>query len=204
MRCTGGDSVWRVADQMWVVRHGATQWSVAGRHTGTTDLPLTEQGRQQAETIRPVLGRARFARVLSSPLQRARETARLCGFDHPAIDADLAEWDYGTYEGRTTADIRGERPGWSLWHDGCPDGESAADVGRRCDAVLSRLRDVDGVVLVVAHGHLLRVLAARWLALAPEQGALLALETATIGVLGHEREQAVVRRWNWTPEPPTT
>lgn len=145
-----------------------------------------------------------FERVLTSPLIRARETAALAGFPAAAPDADLQEWDYGDYDGRTTADIRSERPGWTLWRDGCPNGETAADVGARVDAVVRRLRDSAsandpaGDVLVFAHGHLLRVLAARWVGLSPEAGALLALDTASLSVLGWEREQAVVASWNRT------
>jgi probable phosphoglycerate mutase len=186
--------------QLWVVRHGETPWSAGGKHTGRTDVPLSDNGRTQAARLAPMLARHPFALVLTSPLQRAEETSRLAGFDQANVDADLQEWDYGSYDGRTTADIRAERPGWSLWRDGCPDGESAADVGARADRVVARARDATGDVVAFAHGHLLRVLAARWIGLAPAAGALLALETATVSVLGWERDQAVVQRWNLSPQ----
>jgi broad specificity phosphatase PhoE len=180
-----------------LVRHGETEWSRDGRHTGRTDIPLTDAGRAQAGQLREALSEWRFARVLSSPLQRALETCRLAGLgDTVETTADLVEWDYGEYEGITTPQIRESRPGWSLWRDGCPDGEDAAAVGRRVDRVIGAVDDSDGDVALFAHGHVLRVLAARWIALGPEGGALLALTTATIAALAHERETRVVRRWN--------
>jgi broad specificity phosphatase PhoE len=182
---------------VWLVRHGETEWSAAGRHTGRTDLPLTDHGRADAMAVGQRLAGRSFALVLTSPLLRARETCRLAGFDAAAVvDDDLREWDYGDYEGETTAAIRARRPGWTVWRDGAPGGETAADVGRRCDAVIARVRAVDDDVLVIAHGHLLRTLAARWCGLAPENGAVIALHTATLSVLGWEREQPVVQRWN--------
>ena len=178
-----------------LVRHGETEWSRDGRHTGRTDLPLTENGRRQAELLRGALAEWGFAQVLSSPLQRALETCRLAGLgDSAQTTDDLREWDYGEYEGITTAQIRESRPDWYLWRDGCPGGEQAADVGRRVDRVIASLGEGD--VALFAHGHLLRVLAARWIGLEPEAGALLALGTGTLSVLGYERETRVVTRWN--------
>jgi broad specificity phosphatase PhoE len=180
-----------------LVRHGETEWSKDGRHTGNTDLPLTEEGAEKAKLLAQALAGRRFALVLTSPLQRARETARLAGLGNAAeVTPDLREWDYGEYEGRKTVDIRADRPGWSLWSDGVPGGESAADVGRRADRVLARLAGTDGDVAVFAHGHILRVLTARWLGLPPQDGRLFALATGTISVLGHERETPVIVRWN--------
>ena len=178
-----------------LVRHGETEWSRDGRHTGRTDLPLTENGRRQAELLRGALAEWGFAQVLSSPLQRALETCRLAGLgDSAQTTDDLREWDYGEYEGITTAQIRESRPDWYLWRDGCPGGEQAADVGRRVDRVIASLGEGD--VALFAHGHVLRVLAARWIGLEPEAGALLALGTGTLSVLGYERETRVVKRWN--------
>jgi probable phosphoglycerate mutase len=182
--------------QLWLVRHGETEWSAGGRHTGRTDVPLDDAGREQARALRPLLAEHRFALVLSSPLQRATATCALAGIDGCDLDDDLAEWDYGEFEGITTDEIRTAHPGWSLWRDGCPSGESPRDVGMRADRVVARARAVDGDVLAFSHGHLSRVLAARWVGLEPQAGALLALDTATVSVLGWEREQPVVRRWN--------
>jgi broad specificity phosphatase PhoE len=183
-----------------LVRHGETEWSRAGKHTGRTDVPLTDTGREQASALAAALRGRDYALVLTSPLSRASETCRLAGFGDLARErADLREWDYGAYEGRTTAEIREERPDWSLWRDGVPNGETEADVGARADRVIAELRAAAGDAVVFAHGHLLRVLAARWLGLDPSAGRLLALDTATISVLGYERETAVVRRWNVEP-----
>jgi probable phosphoglycerate mutase len=180
-----------------LARHGETEWSKDGRHTGRTDIPLTENGRREALLLRDALKEWSFERVLSSPLQRALETCRLAGFgDRAQTTDDLLEWDYGEYEGITTPQIRESRPDWNLWRDGCPGGETAADVGRRVDRVLAELEGVEGDVAVFAHGHVLRVMAARWVSLPPESGALLALNTGTVSVLGYERETRVVRRWN--------
>jgi broad specificity phosphatase PhoE len=180
-----------------LARHGETEWSRDGRHTGRTDIPLTENGRRQATLLRDALSEWSFARVLSSPLSRALETCRLAGLgDAAQTSDDLLEWDYGEYEGITTPQIRESRPDWYLWRDGCPGGEQAADVGRRVDRVIAEVEGSDGNVALFAHGHVLRVLAARWLGLGPEAGALLALDTATLSVLGYERETRVLRRWN--------
>jgi broad specificity phosphatase PhoE len=178
-----------------LVRHGETEWSRDGRHTGRTDVPLTERGEEQARAVGRALRGRSFALVLSSPLQRAVETARLAGFS-PDVREDLAEWDYGSYEGRTTPEIRDEMPGWTIWGYGAPGGESVEQVGVRTDRVLAELRPLDGDVLLFAHGHLLRVLTARWLELPPADGRLFALESGTIGTLGYEREQAVIDSWN--------
>jgi broad specificity phosphatase PhoE len=183
--------------QIVLARHGETEWSRDLRHTGRTDVPLTDAGRRQAGLLREALAGSSFARVLSSPLQRALETCRLAGFgDRVETSADLAEWDYGDYEGITTPEIRAARPGWYLWRDGCPGGETVSDVGRRADRVIAALAELDGNAVLFAHGHVLRVLAARWVGLGPEEGALLALDTGTLSVLGYERETRVLRRWN--------
>ena len=182
--------------QLWLVRHGETEWSASGRHTSRTDLDLTDAGVEAARSVADKLRGTSFARVLSSPLLRARRTAELAGAGSPELVEDLHEWDYGDDEGLTTAQIRESRPGWTVWGDGCPGGESATDVGARADRVIALVRGVDGDVAVFAHGHFLRVLGARWCGLEPEAGAVLALDTATLCRLGWEREQAVVRMWN--------
>jgi probable phosphoglycerate mutase len=180
-----------------LARHGETEWSRDRRHTGRTDIPLTENGRRQAAILRDAFAGRTFERVLSSPLSRALETCREAGLgDQAELAGDLCEWDYGEYEGITTAEIRERRPGWNLWRDGCPGGESAKDVGRRVDRVLDSLADLDGDAAVFAHGHVLRVLTARWLGLGPEQGALFKLDTGTLSALGYERETRVITRWN--------
>ena len=180
-----------------LIRHGETEWSRDGRHTGRTDVPLTDAGRRQAELVGEWLEGRALVRVLTSPLGRALETCRLAGFgDRAEPREELLEWDYGEYEGLTTPEIRERRPDWYLWRDGCPGGESAADVGRRVDALVAELREADADAAVFAHGHVLRVLTARWLGLGPEKGALFALATATLSVLGWERETAVIRVWN--------
>jgi probable phosphoglycerate mutase len=185
-----------------LVRHGETEWTISGQHTSRTDVPLTDAGREHARRIGQRLAGRRFAFVLSSPMQRALETCRLAGFgDVATTDDDVKEWDYGDYEGRTTADIRKQQPDWSLWHDGVPNGETAAQVGERADRVIACLRAIDGTSIVFSHGHFLRVLAARWVELAPTDGARFALEPASLSVLGWERETPVLTRWNDTPNP---
>jgi broad specificity phosphatase PhoE len=182
---------------LWLVRHGETEWARLGRHTGRTDVPLTETGREQARTLGRRLGRHAFGLVLTSPLARATETAALAGFGNAAIvDADLREWDYGALEGRLTADIRVDYPDWSIWSGPWPEGETVEQVGARAERVIARARTVDGDVLIFAHGHLLRVLAARWLGLPATSGALFALGTASVSILGWERENTVVETWN--------
>jgi broad specificity phosphatase PhoE len=181
------------------VRHGATEWSVSGRHTGRTDLPLLPQGEDEARRIAPLLAGRPFAAVLVSPLQRARRTCELAGFaDHPGlvVDGDLAEWDYGELEGLTTPEIRERWPGWTIWDGPVPGGETAAQVAARADRVVARMREADGDVLAFSHGHLLRVLAARWCGADPGMGRLLPLATGTLGTLGWEHEWGAIRTWN--------
>jgi broad specificity phosphatase PhoE len=187
------------AGEAVLVRHAETEWSLSGRHTGRTDLPLTEHGREAAGALRERLGAWHFALMLVSPARRARETCELCGLGAEAqVRDDLHEWDYGAYEGLTTAEIKERRPDWVLWRDGCPGGESPADVGARADRVVAEIAASEGGVAVFSHGHMLRVLGARWIALAPEGGSRLGLSTAAICVLGHERDTAVIARWNDT------
>ena len=182
---------------MVLVRHGETEWSRAGKHTGRTDVSLTEAGRLQAQLVGAALENWQFAAVWTSPLSRAWETCRRAGFGDVAVPTDeLMEWDYGEYEGRTTSEIRRERPGWTLWRDGVLGGETAEEVGARVDLLLAEVSSVTGDVLLFAHGHVLRVLAARWLGLEPAGGRLFALDPATLSVLGYERETRVIRRWN--------
>ena len=181
------------------MRHGQTAWSAAGRHTGRTDLPLDDAGRAQALALRPTLQPQDFAKVLTSPLQRASETCGIAGYaDAAQPDDDLQEWDYGAYEGRTTKEILADRPGWNVFRDGCPQGEMAADVGARADRIIKQLREAGGSILIFSSAHFLRVLAARWLGLPPEGGALFVLDTASISVLGYEHDlsEPVVRKWN--------
>jgi broad specificity phosphatase PhoE len=185
-----------MADEVWLLRHAETEWSRTGRHTGRTDIPLTDAGRDVARALRKRLEGNEFALVLCSPLGRARETAQLAGLECSALRDDLMEWDYGEYEGLTTPQIRESRPDWWLWRDGCPGGESPADVGVRTDRVIAEIGETDGAVALVAHGHVLRVLGARWVQEPPSFGARLFLATGTISVLGFERETRVVRVWN--------
>jgi probable phosphoglycerate mutase len=182
--------------EITLVRHGATAWSKTGQHTGRTDIPLERDGREEAVELGERLAGDSFDVVLTSPLIRALETAELAGYGGVAVEnSDLREWDYGEYEGCTTADIRRERPGWSLFDDGCPGGESAPDVGKRADSVLASLAGYERVLLF-AHGHILRVLAARWLELPPDEGRRLRLDPATLSRLGWEHETAVLLAWN--------
>ena len=179
------------------IRHGETEWSLNGRHTGTTDIPLTANGRRLAEHLRwALMGRA-FALVLVSPLQRARETCELSGVGVTAvIEPDLVEWNYGKYEGLTPRQIHQQAPGWLIFRDGCPDGETPEQVGARVDRVIARTRVVDGDVALFAHGHVLRVLVARWLGLAAGAGQHFLLDTGTLSVLGHYRTTPAVKTWN--------
>ena len=181
-----------------LVRHGETEWSRAHRHTSSTDLALTPTGDRQARALAPALAGRPFAAVLSSPRQRATRTAELAGLTVTAVDHDLAEWNYGQYEGLTTDEIRRTRPDWLLWTDGCPDGESPAQIGARIDRVLARVRPLltGADVALVGHGHALRVVAARWIGLPPSDGRLLRLDTATLSTLGFEHEREVILRWN--------
>ena len=180
-----------------LVRHGETAWSVTGQHTGITDLPLTENGERVARLLAPVLAGRSFALVLTSPLQRARRTCALAGLSGSAVvDDDLVEWNYGRYEGLTPKQIRARTPGWMIFTDGCPDGESPAQIGARADRVIARVRTVDGVVALFAHGHIFRVLVARWLGLPVAAGAHFLLDTATLCVLSYYRGIPAVKRWN--------
>lgn len=180
-----------------LVRHGHTDWSESGRHTGWTDVPLNDAGRRQARLLAARLSGMAFALVLSSPLSRALETCRAAGLGAAAeIDPDLREWDYGEVEGRTTDEIRASRPGWTVWEGPVPGGESLGDVGRRVDRVIERALAVDGDVAIFGHGHGLRILTARWLGLEPAAGALFELSTATISRVGWERERRVIELWN--------
>lgn len=183
-----------------LVRHGETAWSLSGQHTGVTDIPLTENGRQMALRVREALRGRRFSAVLTSPLARARETCWLAGFAAAAVARDdLMEWNYGEYEGLTSAEIHARRPDWSLWRDGCPGGETAAQVGARADRVIAEVSAADGPVLVFAHGHLLRVFAARWVGLSPEHGCILTLSTGALSTIGYERAQRAILHWNHEP-----
>jgi broad specificity phosphatase PhoE len=186
-----------MADRLFIVRHGETEWSRSGQHTSHTDLPLTRHGVEQGEVVSGKLSGEAFEMVLCSPLARARETCRLAGFADAAEPCeDLHEWDYGDYEGLTTPQIRQRRPDWWLWRDGCPNGESPEETGDRLDRVLERFAAVEGDVLAFAHGHSLRVLTARWLGLPVATGAHFKLAAAAIGVLGHERATPTIDRWS--------
>jgi broad specificity phosphatase PhoE len=190
--------------ELWLIRHGETEWSADGRHTSRTDLPLTERGRERAAVLGKYLAGTKFAAVFESPMLRARETCAIAGFGNVAVvDDGLKEWDYGVYEGRTTDDIQKEIPGWSVWKDPIIGGETVEQVGARADGVIARAlgavaRDTDAVanVALFAHAHILRILAARWVGLAAVGGELFALETGSVSVLGWERETRVIERWN--------
>jgi broad specificity phosphatase PhoE len=183
------------AVELWLLRHAETEWSRSGRHTGRSDIPLTDAGRDRARELRARIEDRTFALVLASPLSRARETAELAGL-RPQLRDDLLEFDYGAYEGITTAEIREERPGWNLWRDGSPGGETADDVGARVDRVIDEAAQAGGDVAIVAHGHVLRALAARWVGQPAAFGGELMLDTGSVSVLGCEREVRVIRRWN--------
>ena len=183
--------------QIWLFRHGDTEWSRSGQHTGRTDLPLTAAGRRRAQAIGRRLSGRPFALVLSSPLARALETCRLAGYgDLAELTPDLMEWDYGAYEGRRTVDIQQERPGWLLWRDGVPEGETVEQVGARAHKVIETAEAADGDVALFAHAHVLRVLSACWLGLPPDAGRLFVLGTAAVSVLGYERDTCVIVKWN--------
>lgn len=182
--------------QLWLVRHGETEWSRDGRHTSTTDLPLTASGEAGARSLASTLTSVDFAQVLTSPRRRARRTAELAGFADALLDDDLAEWNYGAYEGLTTPEIQQNVPGWTVWTHPCPEGETAFDVATRLDRVIARVRQANGKTLVFAHGHSLRALAARWLELDVSHGRLFILDTSTVSILGMDRGSQVVRRWN--------
>ena len=183
--------------KVYLLRHGETEWSLNGRHTGVTDVPLTENGRMIARLLQPILGKEKFALVLTSPLQRARETCELAGLAPLAkIDRDLMEWNYGGYEGLTTEQIRQTKPDWSVFRDGCPGGESPLQIGARADRVVAKVRAADGNVALFAHGHILRVIAARWINLSASHGEHFLLDTATLNVLGYYREAPAFKIWN--------
>lgn len=189
----------------YLLRHGETEWSKSGQHTGRTDIPLTTNGRERAALVAPMLARVTFSLVLCSTLSRARDTAELAGLRPDDFTDDLLEWDYGIYEGRTTTDIRAEKqnPDWVIWDDPIPGGETPADVSARCRRVLDRCAPViaeGGNVALVAHGHLLRIFTATYLGLDPADGRMFALDAGGISVLGHERVQPVIAGWNITPD----
>ena len=186
-----------MSGELWLIRHGETEWSRSGAHTGRSDLPLTEAGREEARAIAGCLGGHRFALVLTSPLQRARETCELAGYGSAAqSEPNLAEWNYGEYEGLTTSQIKTKNPSWSLWDDGVPNGETIEQVAARAEAVIERATQVNGDVALFAHGHILRILTARWLGLPARDARLFALGTASLSSLGYERETRVITRWN--------
>lgn len=183
--------------QIYLVRHGETEWSLSGQHTGITDIPLTEKGRSTAKQFQPLAAKMNFALVLTSPLERARTTCELVGLGKQAkIDRDLIEWNYGEYEGLTTKQIHVKSPEWMLFRDGCPGGESPEQICARVDRVIAKVRAVDGDVAIFAHGHILRVLAVRWLGFPVTAGCHFILDTATISVLSYYRGFPAVKRWN--------
>ena len=186
-----------MATEIWLIRHGETEWSKSGAHTGRTDIPLTDEGRRRARELRGALAGHRFSVVLVSPMQRARETCALAGFgDVAQIDPNLCEWNYGDYEGKSTAQIRQQRPNWNLWKDGVVNGETVEQVGARAQAVIARVKPVEGEVALFAHGHILRILTACWLGLRPDAGRLFALDTGSMSTLGFERDTQVISKWN--------
>ena len=190
----------RQSRKIWLIRHGETEWTKSGQHTGRTEIPLTEHGRQRAQAVGRMLRDQSFSLVLISPRQRAQDTARLAGLDAGAqIDDNLHEWDYGIYEGRTTADIQKEVPNWSIWDSPILEGETGDQVAHRADRVIERALKADGAVALFAHGHILRVLAARWIGLDFKGGRLLALDTGSVSILGYEHSTQVISQWNFVP-----
>jgi broad specificity phosphatase PhoE len=185
--------------ELWLIRHGETEWTLSGAHTSRTDLPLTTAGEQCATKLKSLLSGKQFALVLSSPMQRAINTAKLAGFE-PKIDKNLCEWDYGDYEGLTTPEIQRDAPGWSVWTSPSPGGESAEQVQARAEKVIERAIAVGGDVALFGHGHFSRVLGATWLGLEPQRGRSFALSTGTVSVLGYERDTRVIKLWNREPE----
>ena len=182
-----------VLSHLYLMRHGETAWSLSGQHTGRTDIPLTERGEQDARKLADRLRTLKFSRVFTSPLKRARLTCELAGLGELAeIEPDLVEWDYGDYEGQRTADIRAARPGWNVFRDGCPGGESPAQVSERADRLIARLRTLEGNIAIFSHGHFGRVLAARWIGLEIRQAQNLLLSTASVSILGYEHNLAEV------------
>jgi broad specificity phosphatase PhoE len=191
------------ASNLWLIRHGETEWSRSGAHTGRSDIPLTAAGQARAAAIGSYLGGKQFALVFTSPLQRARETCRLAGYGGTAqLEPNLMEWDYGSFEGRTSEDIRKNMPGWNIWINGVQAGETVEQVGSRARLVIDRAASAGGDVALFAHGHILRILTACWLGLPPAAGQLFAFDTACLSVLGYERETRVIQRWNQSPDGP--
>jgi len=183
--------------RVFLIRHGETEWSLSGQHTGMTDIPLTENGRTMPRLLAPILAKVTFARIFTSPLKRARETCELAGLGERAeIDHDLVEWNYGDYEGLTTKEIHAKTPGWMLFRDGCPGGDGPEDVARRVDSVIGRVRAVEGDVALFAHGHVFRVFVARWIGLQATAGCHFVLDTATVSVLSYYRDVPAIKRWN--------
>ena len=183
--------------RVFLIRHGETEWSLSGQHTGMTDIPLTENGRTMPRLLAPILAKVTFARIFTSPLKRARETCELAGLGERAeIDHDLVEWNYGDYEGLTTKEIHAKTPDWMLFRDGCPGGDGPEDVARRVDSVIGRVRAVEGDVALFAHGHVFRVFVARWIGLQATAGCHFVLDTATVGVLSYYRDLPAIKRWN--------
>src|SRR5437588_7217200 len=188
----------KILPVVYLARHGETAWSLSGQHTGLTELPLTERGERNARNLGPRLAGLTFAKVLTSPLQRATRTCELAGFAAAAeVDRDLVEWNYGEYEGLRTSEIREKRPDWRLFRDGCPGGESPHQVGARADQVISRVRAIEGSVLIFSSGHFLRMLAARWLGFEPITGGLFMLKTASLSILGYEHKLSEPVVWSW-------
>ena len=183
--------------QVYLIRHGETEWSLSGQHTGITDIPLTENGRNVAKQLEPILAKENFTMILTSPLERARKTCELAGLGaHAEIDRDLMEWNYGEYEGLTPKQIDAQAPGWMLFRDGCPGGETPEQAGARVDRVIARVRAAEGHVALFAHGHIFRVFAARWLGLPATAGCHFLLDTATLSILSYYRNLPAIRRWN--------
>jgi broad specificity phosphatase PhoE len=185
-----------MATRIVLIRHGQTAWSLSGQHTGRTDIPLTDAGQSAAIALKPVLAKFTFSHVLASPLSRARDTAKLAGFDSPTIEPDLMEWNYGQYDGRTTKEIRKQQPDWDVFTHGAPGGESPADVTRRIDALLARFEKLQGTIAVFSHGHFLRCLAARYIGQPITLGRSLSLDTGSLSILGTYREDKIIERWN--------
>ena len=188
--------------RFFLLRHGETEWSLSGRHTGSTDLALTARGEEEARELAPLLSAVSFTRVLASPRLRARQTAELAGLAAAEVEPDLAEWNYGDYEGLRSAEISAQRPGWNIFHDGCPGGESPVDVAARADRLIQRLRGFQGDVVGVSHGHFSRVLAMRWIGLPVAEGRHFAIRTASLGILGYESgrpDMPSIALWNETP-----
>jgi probable phosphoglycerate mutase len=185
------------AQRVYLVRHGETEWSLSGQHTGSTDLPLTENGRALAKRLAPILAEESFAFVMTSPLRRARATCELAGLaERAVVEPDLMEWSYGEYEGLTPKQIDALRPGWMIFRDGCPRGESPSQIGARVDRVIGRVREAPGNVVLFAHGHVFRVLVARWIGLSPSGGQHFSLDTATLSILSHYHDAPAVKVWN--------